>query len=203
MTEKICTFGRLEKSARAAAFVGVVIFLSALFAAAQDLPKEIRGYKVHRAAISVKNETEKAGKKDESQAFVKVGEPELVGVSLAGVTFELSAEIDFTGQSGTVDFLTFHDFRVNDLPVSIEEYKESFEFKKNETVVLPKPVEITVGAANTLRGALGEVNDSKEEWTVTGRIFVFGRFKKSFLKFKRVVPIEINITIKNPLREPI
>ncbi len=167
---------------------------------AQDLPKEIRGYKVHREEISVKNQTEKTDAKNKSEAVVKVGEPELVDVSLSGITFELSAEIDSLGQSGTIDFLTFHDFRVNGLAVDLEEYKEPFEFRKNQTAVLPKPIKIRLSTAQTLRGALSELKKSRDEWTVTGRVFVFGQFKKSFLKFKRVVPVEINLKIKNPLR---
>jgi hypothetical protein len=51
-----------------------------------------------------------------------------------------------------------------------------------------------------LRGAVRELKDSKEEWSVTGRVFVFGKFKKFGFNFKRVVPVEINIKIKNPLR---
>ncbi|MCY7377045.1 MAG: hypothetical protein LH472_13885, partial [Pyrinomonadaceae bacterium] len=109
------------------------------------------------------------------------------------------AEIDSPEQSGKIDFLTFHDFRVNGLAVDVEEYQESFEFKKNQTIALPKPVKIFVGAGQTLRGALSEWRNSKDEWTVTGRIFVFGHFKKAGFKFKRVVPIEINLKIENPL----
>ena len=168
---------------------------------AQDLPKKIRGYKVHRAKISVKNQPEKANAKDKSEAFVKVGEPELIDVSLAGITFELSAEVESLGQSGTIDLLAFHDFRVNGLAVDLEEYKESFEFRKHQRVVLPKPIKIRLSTAQTLRGALSELKESRDEWTVTGRVFVFGQFKKSFLKFKRVVPVEINLKIKNPLRD--
>ncbi len=179
-------------------FCGLFFFSS--FIIAQDLPNEIRGYKVYKAKISVKNQTEKTDVKDKSEAFVKVGEPEVVDVSLTGVTLELSAEIDALEQSGTVDFLTFKDFRVNGLAVDVEEYRESFEFKKNQIITLPKPVKIFVGTGQTLRGAVNEMRDSKKEWTVTGTVFVFGRFKKSFLKFKRVVPVEINIKIKNPLR---
>jgi hypothetical protein len=169
-------------------------------ATSQDLPKEIRGYKVYKAKISVKNETEKTDKTNESEAFVKVGEPELVDVSLTGITFEISAEINAVEQTGTIDFFTFHDFRVNNLKVEVEEYKQSFEIKKNQTIVLPKPIQIFVGTGQTLRGALSELKQSKDEWTITGRVFVFGRFKKSFLKFKRVVPVEINLKIKNPIK---
>ena len=184
-------------------FIGVL--LSVFSARAQDLPKEIRGYKVHRAKISVKNQGEKTGDsksvKNDSEAFVKVGEPELTDASLTGITFEISAEIDSLEQSGKVDFLTFKDFRVNGLAVEIEEYGESFEFKRGEKIVLPKPVKIFVGAVQTLRGALSEINDSPPQWTVTGRVFVFGRFKKAGFKFKRVVPVEINIQVENPLQK--
>lgn len=183
----------------------LLVFICGLFfsfAATQDLPAEIRGYKVYKAKISVKNQISDAAKaKDESEAFVKVGEPELIDVSLTGVTLELSAEIVAPAQSGTVDFLIFKDFRVNGLKVEIKEYKESFEFKKNQPIVLPKPIKLFIGTGQTLRGALMEFKDSKDEWAVTGTVFVFGRFKKSFLKFKRVVPVEVNIKIKNPLKE--
>lgn len=180
------------------------LFLFSTFTAAQNLPDEIRGYKVYKAKVSVKNQTsdiDKSEAKNESEAFIKVGEPEFIDVSLTGVTLELSAEIDALEQSGTIDFLTFKDFRVNGLTVAVEEYKESFEFKKNQPIVLPKPVKIFIGTGQTLRGALMEFKDSKDEWTVTGTVFVFGRFKKSFLKFKRVIPVEVNLKIKNPLKE--
>jgi len=175
-------------------------FLSFTNADAQDLPKEIRGYKVYKADISVKNETDKTDKKDKSDVLINAGEPKLVDISLTGITLEISAEIDSLEQSGTVDFLAFHDFRVNGLAVEVEEYKQSFEIKKNKRVILPKPIKIFVGVGQTLRGALKEWREAKDELTVTGRVFVFGRFKKSFLKFKRVVPIEVNLKIKNPLR---
>lgn len=169
------------------------------------MPNEIRGYKVYNAKISVKNQSDRNSKsskgvtKDSSEAFVKVGEPEVVDVSLTGVTLELSVEIDALEQSGTVDFLTFKDFRVNGLAVNVEEYRESFVFKKNQIITLPKPIKLFIGTGQTLRGAVNEMRDSKEEWAVTGTVFVFGRFKKSFLKFKRVVPVEVNIKIKNPI----
>ncbi len=179
----------------------LLVLLSFTFAQAQDLPKQIRGYKVYEAKISVKNQTEKNGAADESQALVKIGEPEITDVSLAGITLEISAEIVSSAQSGTIDFLTFQDFRVNDLAVDVEEYRETFQLEKNKPAILPKPIKIFLGAKQTLRGVSKELKESQKEWTVTGKVFVFGRFKKSFLKFKRVVPIEINLKIKNPLRD--
>ncbi len=182
----------------------LLIFIAAFSSAApaQKLPDEIRGYKIYRAKISVRNESDKSPQsvENETEALVKVGEPEVVDVSLTGVTLEITVDINSLDQSGTIDFLTFKDFRINGLAVAVEEYRESFDIKKDQPIILPKPVKIFVGTGQTLRGALGEFKDSKNEWTVTGTVFVFGRFKKSFIKFKRVVPVEINIKIENPLR---
>ena len=185
--------------------ISVFLCLCGLFAfsaIAQDLPDKIRGYKVYDAKISVKTEGEKIETKEASEAFVKIGEPEIAEFSLTGVTLEISAEISGLQQSGTVDFLAFHDFRVNDLPVKIEEYKEPFSFTKNQTLVLPKPARIFLDTSQILRGALKERKESNEEWRVTGRVFVFGKFKKLGFSFKRVVPVEVNIKIKSPLHKP-
>ena len=187
-----------RKSFYLPAFIcALMLFCS--FVPAQKLPKEIRGYKVYQAQITVKNETDKPDKSAKSEAFVTVGEPELIDVSLTGITFELTAKIDSIEQSGKVDFLTFSDFRVNGLKVEIEEYRESFDFKKSQPVALPKPARIYLGTTETLRGALKEARESKKEWLVTGRVFVFGKFKKFGISFKRVIPVEINLIIKNPL----
>ncbi|HEX8638119.1 MAG TPA: hypothetical protein VF692_08660 [Pyrinomonadaceae bacterium] len=177
------------------------ILLLPFLAHAQDLPDKIRGYKVYDAIIVVGTANEEFDRKLKSEAQVKIGEPELTEVSFTGVTFELSAEIFGLQQSGTIDFLTFRDFRVNDLAVEIEDYTHSFELKKNQIVKLPKPARISLGATQALRGALRESRESKAEWQVTGRVFVFGKFKKFGFSFKRVVPVEVNIKIKNPLKQ--
>jgi hypothetical protein len=167
---------------------------------AQDYPKEIRGYKVHNTKIFVQTKDAKVETKGDAEAFITLGEPTVGDVSLTGVTMEIPAEMAALEQSGKIDFLTFKDFQVNGLKVDVEEYQESFEFKKSVPTALPKPVKIFVGAKQSLLGALGELRDSKDEWTVTGTVFVFGKFKKFGFSFKRVVPVAVNIKIKNPLK---
>jgi len=182
----------------------ILLFAFGIFA--QNLPDEIRGYKVHNAKISVTNKTDKPENKDEkdkSEAFARLTEPDLTDTSLTGLTFEISAEIDPLEYKGKVDFLTFKDFKVNGLNVEIEEYTNSFEFKKKQAITLPQPIKIFLGSGQALKGALGEIRNSKEEWTVTGTVFVFGRFKKWGFNVKRVVPVEVNVKIKNPLKEKI
>lgn len=188
-------------------FSAIFILLISSYGFSQKLPGKIRGYKVYQTKISVKTEKEKekpgekAIEKKSAEAIVKIGEPQLGDVSLTGITLEFSAEIEGVEQSGKIDFLTFEDFKVDDLSVDVEEYNNPFEIKKNEKVFLPKPVRVFVRADKALRGALGEWKDSKKLWNVTGRIFVFGRFKKFGLSFKRVVPVEINLKIENPIRK--
>ncbi len=183
--------------------ISVSLWLCGLFflaAQAQDLPDEIRGYKVHNAKITVTNKTGKQPEKDKSEAYVRLTEPELTDTSLTGLTFEISAEIDPLDYKGKVDFLTFRSFKVNGLDVEVREYTNSFEFKKNQAITLPVPVKILLGTGQALKGALGELRDSKAEWTVTGTVFVFGKFKKWGFNVKRVVPVEVNVKIKNPLK---
>ena len=59
------------------------IFLFSASVFAQNLPDKVRGYKVYKAKISVKNRDDKNLKsvpievKDSPEAFVKVGEPQI------------------------------------------------------------------------------------------------------------------------------
>lgn len=183
------------------AFIRILfLLLLPAIAVSQDLPDKIRGYKVHRAKISTQNQTNQTKSNEDSDAIIKLSDPEATDVSLSGITFEISAEISPLRQGGTIDFLTFKDFRINGLSVDIEEYKTSFEVEKNKSVKLPLPIKIHLSFTQAMRGALKEWRESKETWQVSGRVFVFGRFKKLGFKFKRVIPIDVNLNIKNPLK---
>lgn len=199
--KKIILFFSLSPS-RFSAFLRLCglffLFASNVFAQ-ENLPDEFRGYKIYKAKISVQTEAsdEKAKKAD---AIIYPGEIEPSDVSISGAEFEISPEIRTLKQSGRVDFLVFRDFRVNGLPVEIEEYKNPFDFQKNQVLKLPQPMRIRLSLTQTMRGAWREWRDSRLFWQVTGRVFVFGRFNKAGLKFKRVVPVDINLQIKNPIK---
>jgi hypothetical protein len=186
---------------RRGTFISPLLFLllASVCAGAQDLPRKIRGYSVYKADIKL---TQRPANPNLplSDAAVVLSEPVLKELSLTGVTLEISARIKAFGQSGKVDFLAFNDVRVNGLAVEVDEYRESFAFKKGESVELPKPASIFVPTPQLLRATLSEMNNSKKEWTITGRVFVFGKFRKYGLEHKRVVPIDINLTIANPLQ---
>jgi hypothetical protein len=192
---------RILSKNRRVLFSIFTILLFALPALAQELPKEIRGYKVHKTSISVKTSANKAPARSGPEALVKIGDPAITDLSFTGITFEIPAEITAFDQSGRVDFLTFHDFKVDGLAIDIQEYRNPFSFRKNELVVLPKPTRIFLGAGQIVKAAWKEIAETKKEWTITGRVFVFGKFKKLGFSFKRVIPVDINLTIRNPLLE--
>lgn len=181
-------------------FCFFLIFLLTLSAFAQELPDKIRGYKVHKDKISIQDEPDTSRKNKDLYVEVNLDNPELTDITALGLKLELGGEITVFGQSGTVDFISFKEFQVNGITVEIEEYKETFEFKKNSPFKLEKPIEMFINTAQTLRSAWKEIKDSKEEWLVTGKIFVFGRFKKLGFNFKRVIPVEVKIKIPNPLK---
>lgn len=176
----------------------IILLTFSIFA--QDLPDKIRGYKVHNEKITIQDEPDDSRKNGKLNVEVKLANPELADISALGVKLELGGEITVSGQSGTVDFISFKDFEVNGITVEIEEYKDAFDFKKNIPFKLEKPIEMLISTAQTLRGAWKEIKDSKEDWLVTGKIFVFGRFKKFGFNFKRVVPVEVKIKIPNPVK---
>jgi hypothetical protein len=68
-------------------------------------------------------------------------------------------------------------------------------------VTLREPLRFYIYLPSALLAALGDWSEAKETWLVTGRVYVFGKFKKSLFSFKRVVPVELNMTMRNPLSE--
>jgi hypothetical protein len=158
----------------------------------QGLPDKIRGYKVYRDPVSINTESEN------SEASVRIGDPELADISLDGITLELPAEFTAAYQSGKIEMITFHDLTVNGIKVEPEDYTHKFEFKRGEKAVVPKPVRIFIPTSGVVQAAWKEMPESRAEWTVTGRVFIFGKFRRYGFYHKRVVPIDLSLTIKNP-----
>ena len=169
---------------------------------AQTLPSKIRGYKVYDAKVVVKpNKTDNGYEDPDADAAVKLTNFDLVGMGLSRVTIEVGADILSSSRSGEVEFMTFHDFRVNGVAIAVEEYKHPFSFKKAESASLPKPARITIRASSLAKGAASGLADPKKDWIVTGTVFVFGKFKKFGFSFRRVVPVKIDLKIKNLLQD--
>ncbi len=168
-------------------------------ALAQTLPSKIRGYKVYDAKVVVTNKTDAGYAESGADAAVKLTNFNLAGMSLTGVIVEVGADI-LSSRAGDVEFMTFHDFRVNGVAIDVEEYKQPFSFKRAESLSLPKPARITIKPSSLVKGAAKELTDPKKDWIVTGTVFVFAKFKKFGFSFKRVIPVKIDIKIKNLLQ---
>jgi hypothetical protein len=204
--------GKLRRDLRRALAGLLVLFLMAVATVAQQqpaaraYPKEIRGYKIERAKVEIKREQDdKEAKKadgaaEESDTLIQFGEPRVARVTPLGLTLEVPITVAAVKQGGRVDFLVFEEMVVNGTPVTIDDYQHSFELPNKRAVRLPQPVRIFISTPRVLLGALDEWGNSKETWPVTGRVYVFGRFKKFLFNFKRAVPIELNLSLANPLR---
>lgn len=170
---------------------------------ARRYPKEIRGYKVERARVEIKK---REGKEEDSNAsadmdaLIQLGEPRVAGLTPLGITLEIPVTVAAVKQGGRVDFLTFEDMTVNGTSVTVNEYRHAFDLPNARSITLPEPIRIYVSTPGVLWGALGEWSQPKDVWPVMGRVYVFGRFKKFLFKFKRVVPVELNLSFKNPLK---
>jgi hypothetical protein len=182
----------------------------------RPMPKEVRGYKIHRAQVEMKKPSEsgkeKPDKKSQKERFeedeydeaepilIRLGDPELVGVTPLGVTFDVPVILAAVKQQGDVDLLVFEDMKVNDTPVTLDDYVHPFKLPNKEPLTLAPSVRIFVSTPQAVLRTIDEVFNSKEVWPVTGRIYVCGNFKKFLFTFKRAVPVELQTSIKNPLR---
>jgi hypothetical protein len=166
-------------------------------------PKEIRGYKVELAKVEIKKpaaKTEGSADGRDADALIQLGEPKVTSLSPLGIGLEVPVTVAAVKQGGRVDFLTFEEMTVNGTTVTVNDYNHPFDLPTGEPITLPEPVSIYISTPRVLLGALGEWSQPKDVWPVTGRLYVFGHFKKFLFKFKRVVPIELNLSFRNPLK---
>ena len=181
----------------------------AALAQTRAYPDKIRGYKVERTVVEVKSAknnnsaADNGAKSDDSNVdqLLSFGKPALARVTPLGITFEVPIIVAPVTQNGKVDFLVFEDIEINGRSVDISEYNHSFSLPNNGPLTLKNPLQIYIYLPGAMLAAIGEWTDSKETWPVTGRVYVFGKFKKSLFSFKRCVPVELDLTMRNPLRE--
>lgn len=192
----------------------------------RSYPKEIRGYKVERTAVGIKKpetknrkpETDKSQPKrnasnnddptDEQEvsesdvdALIQFGQPQLARVTPLGITFKIPIVVAPVTRKGRVDFLMFEDVVVNGTSVEIDEYHRAFDLPNKKPATLREPLSFYIYLPSAMLAAIGEWRDSKETWPVTGRVYVFGKFKKFGISFKRCVPVELNVSMRNPLKQ--
>lgn len=164
---------------------------------AQSSPSKIRGYKVHNAEVFISTDPDDI---DENVKGVLVDfeDPVVSGFSLTGVTFDVRASVTSFSQSGTIDFITFKDFKINGISIEIAEFNKSFSLPRGNPVSFLSPIKVFVNGIEGTKALIGEIRGSENQWRITGRAFVFGKFKKGIFKFKRVIPMNIDLTIEKP-----
>src|SRR2546423_13371045 len=195
---------------------GIVLFLMSMPMPAsgqsRSYPDNIRGYKVERTVVEIKKPENKnqandgvtASSDSDVDQLITFGQPSIAHATPLGMTFEVPVVVAPVKQSGKVDFLVFEDMEVNGHSVQIDEYDHSFGLPDKKALTLRDPLRVYIHLPGAILAALGDWTDSKDTWPVTGRVYVFGKFKKKILgistSFKRVVPVELNLTMRNPLK---
>ena len=211
-----------------------VFAFSNAMAQSATYPKEIRGYKVERAAVELKSpDTKKPTKTDKPNPpnqdagassssdssssnqtgtaspttadtqvdqLITFGSPSIARVTPLGITFNVPVVVAPIKQSGKVDFLLFEDMRVNEHSIEIDEYQRSFDLPTKKPLTLKEPLRFFIYTPVAALAAVGEWSNSTATWPVTGRVYVCGKYKKFLFSFKRCVPVELNLTMRNPLR---
>jgi hypothetical protein len=203
--------------------VALIVVGPAAPAQSRTYPDKIRGYKVERTVVEIKKpnggktnpdkrqnpDVQTAGPvpdNGEVDQLIQLGQPELARVTPLGVTFSVPIVVAPVVQKGHVDFMVFEDMTVNGHSVEVAEYDRSFDLPNKDRLTLNEPLKIYIYLTGAFLAALGEWSDAKETWPVTGRVYVFGKYKKSILgisgSFKRVVPVELNLKMRNPMLTP-
>jgi hypothetical protein len=198
-------------------FTLLMLFFASSFVHAQPsaYPKEIRGYKVERAAVEMKTSAN-GSKTDKSRdpapgsdappasdgvdQLITFSAPELARITPLGITFNVAVVVAPVKQSGHVHFLFFENMQVNGHSVEIEDYDHAFDLPNKQPMTLRDPLRFYIYSPTAVLAAADEWSNSKETWPVTGRVYVCGKFKKSIFSFKRCVPVELNLKMRNPLR---
>ena len=182
----------------------LTMFIAPALAQTRTYPDKIRGYKVERTVVEMKKpegQSNGNGADSDVDTLIKLGDPKVARLTPLGITFEVPIVVAPVKQSGHVDFLVFEDMVINDRSVDIAEYKHEFDLPNKKPATLSSPLRIFIYLPSALLAVLGESSESKDTWPVTGRVYVFGKFKKSIFSFKRVVPVELKMTMRNPLKE--
>jgi hypothetical protein len=206
------------------AFLVLITLANTALSQTHSYPDKIRGYKVERTVVEIKKPESKTTSQSKGKAqtndsqddsgpnddadvdqLIRFGQPALARITPLGITFAVPIVVAPVKQKGHVDFLVFEDMTINGRSVEIADYNRSFDLSDKQAITLHEPLRIYIYLPSALLAALGEWTDSQETWPVTGRVYVFGKFKKSILgissSFKRCVPVELNLTMRNPLRE--
>jgi hypothetical protein len=177
--------------------VVMMLFLASPFFSQADSPKKVRGYKIYNAKILINSDQEKVPEKIDGDAdsMVRIGKPQNFHVGLTGATFEVPMTMNIYKTSGRVESIAFEDVKVNGFKVNVADVVQPFDFDKGLDIALPAPLKITLEFLQDPRPLL-KLRPPFNVVEVTGKVYVFGAFKKFGMKFKRVIPTEFALKTK-------
>jgi hypothetical protein len=166
-------------------------------AVSQDLPGKIRGYRVHQTKVDVAL----LGPNDQASQLsphilITIEKPKISKIGINGVRLAVSGQIESFRHEGQIEMVMFRDFTVNGVAVHIDDYLHGFRLRKSVPFRPSHPFFVNAGIFSLAR-AVGR--DSEENWVIRGTALVFGKFKRVGFSFKRVIPVKIDSTIRNPL----
>jgi hypothetical protein len=158
---------------------------------------KIRGYKVYNARVLVQTalETAPANATADFDSLVKIGKPGNFRLESAGASFDLPLSVNSFKSGGRVEQISFEEARVNGIKMQVEEFAGPFDFVKGIDVPLPRPLKIKIDLVDGAQSLLS-FKPTISDFEVTGRVLVFGTFKKFGFKFKRVIPVDFKFRVK-------
>lgn len=191
----------------------------------RPLPKTVRGYKVERVQIKLKGRASKGkdegnnvsrssddsrrdqhrdrsaddGDEEAARALIRFGEPRVVSFSLFKIELDFPVEIAAVEQRGRIDWLVFEAITINGVAVEIADYARGFHLPNELPLRLPEPLRVTVATPRALLATFDELRQPRSDWKIGGRVYALGRFKKFFFTFRRAVPIELDLSVPNPI----
>jgi len=175
----------------------IFLLLAAFAVSGQKYPDRIDGYKVHKKAVVIRSTDQKTEKRDLELRFE---DPTFAGASLTAVKFELQASVS-SQRSGTIEKIRFEHLTVNGISVEVDELTTPFELSSEEITKLPERFKASVSSFGAAKAVWLELTDPKKEWRVRGTAYIFGRFKRFGMTFRRAIPVEFDLSVKNPIPE--
>ena len=151
---------RIVSHTRVFALLILVLAPSTLFAQSIAYPKEIRGYKLERAAVELKETKQKNDQQNTSPQLIQFGSPRVASVTPLGIGLEIPVVVSAVKQKGRVDFLVFEKMKVNGTSVEIDEYHRGFDLPNKKSLTLKEPLRFYVYLPNAILAAIDELSSS-------------------------------------------
>lgn len=185
---------------RRALFICTFALLAAAMFHAQDLPdlpSKIDGYKVENAKVVVTKSSPSSI--SGADVVIRLDDPRIANFGLLTASVEIRGEMFSNTASGEIERMSFHDVEVNGVPVDLDDVRDGFKFRRGENRAFAHISTVSLGPLAAGQGLLRELTGGKGDWTLTGIVFVFGKFTRWGLTFKRVIPVRLELTVKDPL----